>query len=758
MKYTAAHWGTYAVDDQNELVPFDDDPAPSRIGRGWVSAARNTDTRILAPVVRKGWLEGDVGVSRCNDTFIEISWDRAIELASSEIERVRTKHGNHAIYGGSYGWASAGRFHHAQSQLRRFLNLVGGCVTSNETYSHAAGEVLFPHVFGLSNRALQDQMTSLPLVAEHCELLVCFGGLSTRTTQIASSGTAKHELGGWLKEFAKKNVRIVSISPLRSDISDHDAEWFSIRPNTDTALMLALACEIVRNGDEATSFLERCTSGWADYKSYLTGAKDGIVKNADWAEGICDIPAETIRKLAKEISSKQTMISVAWSLQRADHGEQPLWAAINLAAIVGQIGQPGTGFSFGYGSMAAVGRPAKLINWPSVDQGTNPISESIPVARIADMLLNPGSNYKYNGEIKTYPNIKLIYWAGGNPFHHHQDLYRLEEAWAKPETIIVNEHSWTATARRSDIVLPSTTPLERTDIMMNRRDPTLIYMSQLFDPLGSAKNDFDIFSMLAARLGFEEHFSEGKNTTEWLQQLWANASECAIENEFALPSFDTFSQIGVFTVPKADEMRTGFQEFAADPKSHPLKTESGRITLSNSTIDAMKLDSCPGHPTWLTPVESLLTAKAKELHLISGQPDSRLHAQNDSGSESQLSKIKDREPAHIHPKTASLFGLDQGDVALVYNSRGACLVGIFFDNGVRQDCISIATGAWFDPQLIDGERVEVHGNPNVLTIDKGCSELAQGNIAHTAIVSIKKWTKPLPKLTVNHPPKILPSQ
>ncbi len=96
---------------------------------------------------------------------------------------------------------------------------------------------------------------------------------------------------------------------------------------------------------------------------------------------------------------------------------------------------------------------------PTVPQGRNSIADFIPVARIADMLLHPGEPFDYNGQRLTYPDIKLVYWAGGNPFHHHQDLNRLRRAFARPDTVIVTNSAWTATARHADIVLPATITL-----------------------------------------------------------------------------------------------------------------------------------------------------------------------------------------------------------------------------------------------------------------------------------------------------------
>ncbi len=69
---------------------------------------------------------------------------------------------------------------------------------------------------------------------------------------------------------------------------------------------------------------------------------------------------------------------------------------------------------------------------PTLPQGQNAVPDLIPVARIADLLLNPGQAYDFNGRRLTYPDIRLVYWAGGNPFHHHQDLNRLRAGVLPP--------------------------------------------------------------------------------------------------------------------------------------------------------------------------------------------------------------------------------------------------------------------------------------------------------------------------------------
>lgn len=758
-RFTSAHWGSYRAEGEGEslrLVPLADDPTPSVIGGGWLAAVRDAETRIAAPMVRKGWLERRDRSSRNADSFVEVGWDEALDLAASELKRVSANFGNGAIFGGSYGWASAGRFHHAQSQLRRFLNALGGFVAIRDTYSHAAAEVLLPYLTGMTNRVFQDEMTSWPLIAEHCKLMVCFGGITGRTAQITSSGTSFHEVESWLARAHANGMRIVNIAPNRSEITTRlDAEWIAPRPNTDTALMLGIAHCLLIEGLHDVAFLDRCTVGWPALETYLTGAEDGTPKTPEWAAAITQIDADRIRSLARDMATNPTMIALSWGIQRAQFGEQPLWMGLALACMLGEIGKPGVGFGFGYGSTTTVGRSIRHLAWPSLSQGRNAVRDFIPVARVTDMLLNPGGAYAYDGAIRTYPDIRLVYWAGGNPFHHHQDLHRLEEAWTRPETVIVNEIWWTATARRADIVFPVTSPLERADIMMNRRDPSLIFMEKLIEPIGASRDDYDVFRGLAKRLGVHEAFTQERSQEVWLREIWREAIEAAKQDGFDLPDFDAFRRLGKVEVPEIRRNWVQFEAFVADPGAHSLKTKSGRIEISSESIASFGIKDCPGHPVWREPIEWLGAPIAKGMvHLISGQPMNRLHAQLDNGPVSLAAKIAGREAVYLHPSTAAAYGVADGDVVLLENARGRALGGAILTEDVRPDVAWMATGAWFDPQLVDGAMLDVHGNPNTLTLDIGCSGLSQGNSAHTALVRISRWTGSLPEVVAHRPPRI----
>jgi biotin/methionine sulfoxide reductase len=750
---TASHWGAFWAKVRDGRIvgvePFEHDKHPSPLAQSLAEAVYD-DSRIDRPHVREGFLKHGTKSDRSRrgaELFVPVDWDTALALATGELARVKSTFGNAAMFAGSYGWSSAGRLHHAKSLLHRFMNLFGGATVQVDTYSNAAGSVITPHVLG-DDKAIGGPCTTWDSIAANTRLVVSFGGLPLKNLQIESGGTGEHSSTSSIKGLAGRGIAFVCISPIRADYeSELQAEWLPAVPGSDTAIMLGLAHTLVAEGLHDEAFLARYTVGFARFRRYLMGEDDGQAKDAAWAAHICGIDAGTIRGLARRMAAARTFITTTWSLQRADHGEQPIWMTVVLAAMLGQIGLPGGGFGIGYGSVNRMGAsrsPAPTLSRPV---GASPIRSFIPVARISDLLLNPGETIDYNGQRITFPEIKLVYWCGGNPFHHHQDINRLVEAWRRPETVIVNEIWWTPTARHADIVFPATTTLERNDIAASA-DRYMFAMHQAIAPVADARNDFDIFAALAGRLGFRDAFTEGRSEMEWLRHLYDVARQQASRFKIERPDFETFWQTGYIADPVVGAYDF-LADFRADPQAQPLKTPSGRIEIFSERVASFGYDDCPGHPVWIEPAEWLGARHATpaSLHLVSNQPKLRLHGQLDNGPVSRAAKIHGREPIWINPSDAAARGIADGDVVRVHNERGACLAGVVVTDAVRAGVAQLQTGAWYDPDTpgLVGT-LDRHGNPNMLTLDKGTSKLAQGPSSQTVLVEVERWTQALPEI------------
>lgn len=748
---TAAHWGVYEAERDaggNAVIrPLRGDPRPAVISDDLRDVA-SPRARIATPLVREGYLaDGPASrEGRGRERYVPVSWDRALELAARALQDTRDRLGAEGVYAGSYGWASAGRFHHAQSQMKRFMNLTGGFVRGVNTYSSAAAEVITPHFFGSGD--MINTGHDWTVIARHTELLVAFGGLPFKNAQIDAGSTGPHLDHQGFAACMDKGLQVVTVGPIRHEVEKRPGvDWLRPRPNTDVALMLGLAHVLLADGTIDRDFLDRCCTGTDRLIAYIDGREDGVPKTPAWAAAITGLEAETIAALARRMAAKRTLISVTWALQRADHGEQTFWMAAALAALLGGLGRPGQGVAFGAGTFNNYNAGRLPFRWAAFPQGQAPCDRYIPVARVADMLLRPGTTIPYDGRRVTFPEIGMVWWSGGNPYHHHQDLHRLTGALRRPDTVVVIDSLFQPTCRMADIVLPATTFLERNDWAGSAHGGYATPMHKLREPFAEARNDHDIFAALADRFGIREAFTEGRDEMGWIRHMWGTSRDNARRAGIELPSFEDFWTGGLLDLESTNVSALRLARLRDDPAAHPLRTPSGKVELYSETIAGFGYADCPGHPAWMEPKEWLGAPEAARLplHLMSDQPKGRLHSQLDPGEASARTKVRGREPVLMNPADARRRGIADGDIVRLANGRGACLGGAVLTEDVMEGVVVMSTGSWFDAEDPgNAASLERHGNPNVLTRDEGTSSLAQGPSCNSCLVEATKFTGNLP--------------
>lgn len=766
---TAAHWGPLGVVLENGKVVKSGAAIPAPLENELQSVVADqlySETRVKYPMVRKGYLEGNKDTSlRGHDEWVRVSWDQALDLVAKEIKRVRDTYGATGIYAGSYGWYSSGALHAARTLLHRYLNVTGGFVGSKGDYSTGAAQVIMPHVLGTIE--VYEQQTSWETILESSDIVVLWSTNPLTTLRIAWTSTDQQGIA-YFKKLKESGKRIICIDPVRSESCEYlGAEWVPINTATDVPLMLGMAHTLVSQNKCDKDFLKKYTTGYDKFEEYLLGKVDGQVKDAEWASKITGVNADLIKQLALDFAAKRTMLMGGWGMQRQRHGEQSHWMLVTLASMLGQIGLPGGGFGFSYhysnggaptttgGIIGAItANPAGQAGEKTWLDETSKVA--FPVARIADALLNPGKTIQYNGTEITYPEIKLVYWAGGNPFVHHQDTNTLVKAFQKPDTFIVNEVNWTPTARMADIVLPVTTSYERNDLTMSGDYSmmNIFPMKQVVPPQFEAKSDYDIFTELAKRAGVEEQFTENKTEMDWLKGFYQTAFDAARKNRVLMPKFEKFWEENKPITFKANEKAktwVRYAEFRADPLLNPLGTPSGKIEIYSDVVAKMNYDDCKGYPSWMEPAEFAgNTTPEAPLALVTPHPYYRLHSQLAHTSLRQKYAVNDREPVLIHTEDAKARGINNGDIVRIFNQRGQVLAGAVVTDGIIKGTVALHEGAWYDPADLGQSEKPLckNGCPNVLTRDEGTSKLAQGNSPNTCIVQVEKFTGEAPAVTV----------
>lgn len=721
--------------------------------------------RIKYPMVRKSYLSGGPGAkkeARGSEGFVRVSWDKATELIAAEMKRVINEHGNASILAPTTGWPMQAKVNAAAPCVGRLGNLMGGFSYRVTDYSTGAAQVIMPYVTGASE--VYGQQTCWPTILEKTDTIVFWGSNPLNNLRIGWGSSLGDGLD-WFKKLKESGKRIVVIDPRRSESAkDLNAEWLAPAPNTDTAIMLAMAYTLQEEGLVNQEFLDEYTVGYDKFLPYLLGKSDNQPKTPEWAAAISGIEADVIEALARQVAKNPSMLIAGWSLQRAHHGEQPIWMLVTLASMIGQIGQTGCGYSLGHHYSDGGSPRGTAPGLSSLSPGKAPAGAppSIPSSRTTDAILNPGKTISFKGKQITYPDIKMLWLAVGNPQNRHPERGKMIRAWQKLDTVVVHEMFWTSSAWMADIVLPISTMMEVEDIYSNTTNTHIIPMKKAMEPLYESKPTYEAFAALAKALGVESEFTEGKSMLGRVEDIYNGARKQAKGKKMAMPEFKAFWEKGdplKFPLAKNAETFVLHGEYLEDPLLEPLGTPSGKIEIFSRDIEKMKCTDCGPHPQWFEPFEWLgaETAQRYPLHMLTAHPKYRIHSQfNHVKALRDLYTVAGREPVTLNAEDAKARGIKDGDLVRIFNGRGQILAGAILSEDIRPSVIQISEGGWYDPvERGNPDSLCKYGNVNVLTKDVPASDLSQGNNGHTCLVQVEKYTAAVPAVTAFDPPKDL---
>ncbi|TMX36572.1 trimethylamine-N-oxide reductase TorA [Vibrio sp. Hep-1b-8] len=771
-KVTGSHWGAFRAHiyagKVQEIKPLELDKNPTEMLNG-IKGIIYSPSRVRYPMVRLDWLKKHKysAETRGNNRFIRVTWDEALDLFYRELERVQKDYGPWALHAGQTGWNQTGSFNNCTAHMQRAVGMHGNFITKVGDYSTGAGQTILPYVLGSTE--VYAQGTSWSEILDNSDNIILWANDPVKNLQVGWN-CETHESYKYLAQLkekvAKGEINVLSVDPVKNKTQRYlENDHLYINPMTDVAFMLAVAHVLYNENLYDKKFIETYCLGFNEFIQYVQGeTKDKVVKTPEWAAEICGVKADKIREFARMLVNGRTQILMGWCIQRQQHGEQPYWAAAVVAAMVGQIGLPGGGISYGH-HYSSIGVPSTGFAGPggfprNLDQGMKPkwdnndfngYSRTIPVARWIDCLLEPGKEINYNGAKVKLPDFKMMVISGNNPWHHHQDRNRMKKAFKKLQTVVTIEFAWTATCRFSDIVLPACTQWERNDIDVygSYSSKGLIAMHRLVDPLFQSKPDFQIMSELTQRFGRREEYTRGMSEMEWIESLYNDCRD-ANKGKFEMPEFAEFWEKSVLDFGEGQPW-VRHADFRKDPELNPLGTPSGFLEITSRKIGRYGYEHCQEHPMWFEKTERSHGGPGSDKHpywLQSCHPDKRLHSQMCESEEFRATyAVQGREPIYINPADAKAKGIKDGDLVRVFNDRGQLLAGAVVTDSYPRGVVRIEEGAWYGPLNEKEGAICTYGDPNTLTMDIGSSELAQATSANTCIVDFEKFTGKVPPVT-----------
>ena len=677
--------------EDGRIVKIQDNPlgGPYMTGcaRGFQMArALYAPDRIKKPLIRidpQSRGKGLVG------QFREAEWPEALDLVARRLAEVKTKYGSEAILHLGGSGSCRGALHNTHLLTVRFLSLLGGYTETYYNYSTAAAHFATPFVLGT-------QQAGIDAGTLQFSNLILLWGANIAATRLGC------EMETRIRQAKARGIEIIVIDPrASSSVSRLGTEWIPTRPGTDTALMMAVLYVLLEENLVDRDFVQKYSAGFDKLERHVLGRAGGEAKTPRWAEAICGTPAETIIRLARQYGGAHpTALIPGPSIQRTIGGEEAIRMAIALQTATGNLGI--LGGSSGALTWGRLPHP----RMGSLPVPPNPVSASVPVYRWPDAILE--------GKRGGYPSdIKAIYNVGSNFVVQGSDVHKNIRAFESAEFSVCHDYVLTPTARYCDVVLPTTTFLERDDIVFPAGGNFLLFSNQAVSPLPEAKNDYDIFCELADRLGFLAEFSEDKSAEAWLESFAADSE---------VPDYDEFKRSGIYM--GADQLRVGLADFITDPQAHPLNTPSGRVQLSSAAYAKTGYAAIPEC--------RIMPATAEHpLYLVTPHPTFRIHSQYDN-----IPWFKKRQPQAlwINPADAAQRDVKDGQQVLINSPQGKVRVAARVTKEIMPGVVCLPEGAWLS---FDSKGIDTAGSVNVLTSTVPTLP-SHGSRTHSVLVQVTR--------------------
>jgi anaerobic selenocysteine-containing dehydrogenase len=666
--------------------------------------------RLHSPLKRVGGEKGSP-----DSKFEPISWEEATDTIAARLIALRDAGESHTIANKTSGRLPRG----TGTLVNRFFSLLG---SPNDTdvgpvCNDAGGDAL-AWTFGLGNFTNgygKDGSTGKEDLGSS-RFLLFFGTNQAETHPVTFAYL--------LRRRQRTGAHLTVVDPRLTPTGMQADEWIAPKPHTDLALVLGMLHHILASNLHNGPFVKRWVVGFEELRRHVLENKF----SPEWAAGVSDVPAETIRRLAERYA--RTSPAAIFCNAGISHqiGAFDTYRAIAfLAAITGNIGIPGGGCCFMHNT------------WPG-DLHLPAIATTVPKKREA---LPVGPDYFAEAILtgKPYPLKALI--TQGNPLIGSANTKKVQQAYRKLEFYVYTGLFMEESAYYADIILPACTGFEMETVYMRRDDRAIRWQKQAVPRVGASKPDWEIWIDLAEAMARKE---TSKSTAYWLDHFpaaWKDYRNLWAEFVAHTPGMAGMSaerlekRVEPLRWPCPSPNHPGVSTLYLDhpswyeavkslyPNSRKKRfpTPSGKVEIYTLEIDRKLTGS--GHaalPVFYTHPE--VTGKNPTLRYssvlvdnpvnpgsltplvtIGGKSDGAVHTEYPlMGTTGRASVVHFAGMTHwtysgkqmngirliqLHPTAAAQYNISNGDEIVVENSRGSIRGTALLWTNIREDTIFI---------------------------------------------------------------------
>lgn len=432
----------------------------------------NHSDRLTKPLIKR------------ENSFVEASWDEAVEYTADNLARIKKKYGPDAI-----GGLSSAKCTNEENYL--FQKFIRACVGTNNI-DHCARLCHSSTVAGLARAFGSGAMTNSITELRNAECILVTGSNTTEAHPIIALE---------IKAAVMKNgARLIVADPREIDLVRFSDCWLRQKSGTDVALFNGMMHVIIREGLEDREFIEQRTENYSQFYDTV------MHYTPEKAAEITGVPADDIRDAARIYAGAGTS-SIVYSMGITQHttGTDNVLSLANLAMLTGNMGKKSTGVNPLRGQNNVQGA-CDLGALPNVYPGYQRIDDYVIREKFEKAWGTPLSPDPGLTVVEMFygiekGKIRAMYIMGENPSLSDPNVNRVREDLDSLEFLVVQDIFLSETAEKADVVLPAASFAEKDGTFTNTERRVQL-LQKILSPPGEAMQDWDIICKVSSRLGY----------------------------------------------------------------------------------------------------------------------------------------------------------------------------------------------------------------------------------------------------------------
>ncbi|WP_028118109.1 thiosulfate reductase PhsA [Ferrimonas senticii] len=613
--------------------------------------------RLVKPLKRIG--------ARGEGKWQQIEWDEAYQIIANNLNQIKAQYGPEAVAFSSKSGSNHG-----------FIFHLAKAFGSPNTFTHAS---TCPGAYAIAAKAMYGGSVKRDLADS--KYIINFG-------HNLYEGINMAETRGMMHAQTEKGAKLVVFEPRFSIVADKADEWYAIKPGTDVTVALAISHVLINDNLYDREFVQQYVSGFDEF------AAEVQQYTPEWAEAISDVPAKDIRRIAHELAAaaphalmdfghRATFTPEEFEMRRAIY-------AVNV--LIGNLERKG-GLYFAkkastYNKFAGE-TAAPVLAKPGVKDLPKISAPRIDlVDKQFAMIAASGGIYQSildaTLEAKPY-QIRGWVMSRTNPMQTMTDRARVVAAMNKMDFIVSCDIYVSETAAYADLVLPESTYLERDEEIadISSKNPAYYVRQKVVEPIGDTRASIQIFKEIGVALGLGEYFPWDNIETLQLFQTGNNPALLQQLKQDGYVSYGTplmlreAGMVKQFTKAHSNAVAADADGTYA---SHiKFNTPTGKIELSSAKVEQL------AEGRGVIRYREVNLKKADELFFIQGK--TAIHTNGATHNVPMLANLMSDNAMWIHPVTANLLNIANGDRIRIYNDTGSEEGHALVTPGIRPDTV-----------------------------------------------------------------------